>query len=490
MRGLLTPLLQFQRFFIPVVVLLALWAMWRTLVKKDFAVGLVLYLSLVVVVDGFMNTGIYIPGLSFGSIRYSEAFALLLFAVRPKTEPHQPPHKAVLTLIVLYFLLMFIAVLRVTPVLDAVLEFRTKIIPQIVALTLAIRGLRSAEDHKRFFLALTPLLIFMGLFVFFDLFFDRMILKSDMLDKAIYLTNRNHNRFGSFLLNPNYLGGFLVLVFPAMFVYTINETQTWKRVCAWTALLMMVFSLVQTQSRGAMLAFGVAVLFLVVGPCGGVSRKRRIGLLALCCTMFLVFMPGFIDHALQRFDHMETETREGRSRETTWQYALRMIGNHPLDGIGFGETQFTKEMVAYGFESEYGVKALDAPHNSYLQVAVYIGIPGLLCFLLGNMLVLKRAAGISLKSEGHPDTGTIFGLAVGILGFLASIFTDLQLFTPNVGPAYWIFFALLLSLATKKVTESTAETRRLFPVKRFVRRPTGVGTFAQLSQPGRSGVRK
>jgi O-antigen ligase len=481
MRELLAPLVHLQRLFIPILLILLVWAIWRTIAKKDFAVGLALYLSLVVVVDGFMNTGIYIPGLARGSLRYSEAWALVLFCTRPKGQPHQAPHAAVLGLVGFYFLMIFLSVFRSQPLLSAVLEFRIKIIPQIVAFTLAIRGLRTADDFRRFFLSLTALSILLGLFTFFDLFFDRTILKSSMLENGIYVHNRNLNRFGSLFLNPNYLGAFVVLVFPGLFVYALNETRRWRRLCAWAALLLLVFALVQTQSRGPVLAFGVSLLALVIGPCGSVSRRRRVGFLAVCTLMFVLFMPGFLHHAFQRFDQIETETSEGRSRETTWEYALKMIANHPLAGIGFGEIEFTNTMIAYGFEREYGVKALDAPHNSYLQIAVYAGVPVLFVFLLANVILLGKSAAASLGTAAHRDSGTIFGLAVGIFGFLASIFPDLQLFTPNVGPAYWMFFALLLSLATTAATPATASEQLAAALPRPGAPPPRFGT--QRSRP-------
>jgi O-antigen ligase len=287
-----------------------------------------------------------------------------------------------------------------------------------------------------------------GLFLFWDLFFDRLILKSDMLSHPIYEHNRKLKRFGSFFLNPNYFGAFILLVFPAAFVWTLNERKTWARVYGWVTLLALLFCLTQTQARAAVLAFGITILSLCLGPAGRMSRKRRVGFLALIVLVLTVFMPGFYEHAVKRFDSFERETAEGRSRETTWLYTQRMIVDHPLVGIGLGESQFMKFMNAYGFQDEYGVEPLDAPHNSYLQAAVYAGIPALAALLLANVLLLGRAASVFLRGADEEVTRTGFGLAVGITGFLMCMFTDLQLFTV-VACVYWVFFALLLSLMTR-----------------------------------------
>ena len=75
MSAYLAPLLQLQRFILPGLVVLLIWAIWRTVFRRDQAVGLVLYLGLIIIVDGYLNTGIYLPGLEKGSIRYSELCA-------------------------------------------------------------------------------------------------------------------------------------------------------------------------------------------------------------------------------------------------------------------------------------------------------------------------------------------------------------------------------------------------------------------------------
>jgi hypothetical protein len=464
-NSLLIPLLPLQRTFVPVLLIVFLWAIWRGIFKKDLAVGLALYLGLVVIVDGFMNTGIYLPGLEKGSIRYSEICALILMFNRPASVA-APPRRLITWLFASYFLLMWVAALRSTPVMPGILEFRSIIIPQIIAFTLAKRGLGTSESYRRFFMSLTVLVVLVGLFDFWDMYFDRWILKSEVLDKPIYAHNRELNRFGSVFLNPNYLGAFVTLVFPALFVQTLNERRFGPRLWGGIGLLSLLFCLVETQSRGPLLAFGIVVALLIVGPCGGVSRSRRVGFLALGVLVFALFMPGFFTHASERFSQLDEETAtEGRTRETTWRYTQRIVAAHPVAGIGFGEGGFMQAMTDFGFVEEFGLEPLDAPHNSYLQVAVYAGVPALLVFLIANLALIGKAFSVSLRGDaGH--AATVFGLAVGLIGFLASIFPDIQLFTANVAPLYWVFFGLLLAQVSAAPAAQTATTATAFPFER------------------------
>ena len=199
-----------------------------------------------------------------------------------------------------------------------------------------------------------------------------------------------------------------------------------------------------------MLAFAIGTMFLVVGPSGEVSRTRRLGFLAVFVAVFFIVMPGFFQHAIGRFDRIdeETTTESGRSRATTWLYTIRMIADHPFTGIGFGEPQFMRYMDLYGYGDEFGGESLDAPHNSYLQVAVYAGIPALLVFVAANILLLWRALSAMMRLRGRDDetTAMLFGFSVGIFAFLLSIYPDIQLFTASVAPLYWVCFGLLHSL--------------------------------------------
>jgi O-antigen ligase len=424
-----------------------LWAIWQTVVRKDFAVGLALYLGLVIIADTYLLAGIFLPGMEKGSIRFSEVCAAFLLMSRPGKPLQRLSRSLIIFLMAAYFTLLLASVFRSDYLLTGLVEFRRWMIPQVIAFIVASRGLDSPQAYRRFFLCMTALFVIIGIFTFWDLFFNRVILKSEMLDHGIYWFNRGKNRFGSFFLNPNYLGAFVVLVFPPAFVWTTLERR--HRLYAWVGVLALIFSLVETQSRGAMLAFGVGMLGLVFGPCGELSRTRRVGFLALGALVLFLLMPGAYGKAVKRFDNIDTESEAGRSRRTTWEYTLRMIGDHPVAGIGFGEKQFMKFMTEYGFEGEYGKESLDAPHNSYLQAGVYAGLPALAAFLFANMLLLGKALARSLGGTSDAEGATVFGLSVGILGFLACVFTDLQLFTPHVGSTYFVFVGLLLSIVTK-----------------------------------------
>ena len=116
-----------------------------------------------------------------------------------------------------------------------------------------------------------------------------------------------------------------------------------------------------------------------------------------------------------RFDRRSTGERV---------YTVRIINDHPIAGIGFGEPQFVRAMQDYGFEQEFGVATLDAPHNSYLQAAVYAGIPTVLAFLIANGLLILKAIGAANRNlyQIIAWQAVLYAVAGYVLGIGASFF--------------------------------------------------------------------
>jgi len=158
-------------------------------------------------------------------------------------------------------------------------------------------------------------------------------------------------------------------------------------------------------------------------------------------------MPGFFEHVTERFEKVKPETNiEAVSREVMWSFTQRIISDYPLVGIGFGEKQYIEYALRYGFKEEYSSMPLDNPHNSYLEMAVFAGIPALFIFILFNILMVKKGIGVILMHKGDELSLYLAGLLAGILGFLASAYVDMHMFTATVAPVYWLTCGLAYSM--------------------------------------------
>lgn len=453
-------LLQFQRFFVPGLILLLLWAIYRTVIKKDRPVGLVLYIGLIIIVDNFLNTGIYISGMEQGSIRYSEIICLFLLLHGAKAKPAVGRNNLIVFLTWAYFLLFFYSALRAYELVYGIGNYRRLIVPQILMSWVAYKGFNEQEDYKRFFFFFMFLVIIIGLFVFWDAIFDRWILQSEMLHKFTYTSDRRQGRFGGFFLNPNMAGGFCVLMLPSMILLTIRQKSLVKRIFCWGGLLLFLFALIKTQSRGPMIGFVIALLFLVIIPTRQFPIRRKIGALVVTVLVLSFFLPGFYQAATTRFGTFEEETTtEEVSRLSIWEFTIRNpIADHPFFGIGLGEGTYFRSMLRYGFVDIYESYPLHNPHSSYIEIAVMAGCVTLAIFLWIVGLVLLRSIRFILRHNEHELSLPLLGMISGIVGFLFCMIVDMHLFTVSVAPVFWMLLFLSLSITSANFSKSSNGT--------------------------------
>jgi putative inorganic carbon (HCO3(-)) transporter len=196
-------------------------------------------------------------------------------------------------------------------------------------------------------------------------------------------------------INPNMMAGSIVMLLPfpaAMLILAPTDTlpsltgsvpevvarlldaEWFRRVWYGAATLLMLFTLFLTQSRGGWLA-GVVVIYVIL-----IRRWRRllwlipITLLGLGVLTWRQGLPTLLDWigtsgTIQGWD----------KRVEIWSRALYMIQDFPFTGIGTGTFQSVAN-VLYPFFLAGPNAEIPHAHNLLLQVAVDLGIPGLIAF--------------------------------------------------------------------------------------------------------------
>ena len=248
-------------------------------------------------------------------------------------------------------------------------------------------------------------------------------------------------------MHPNVLAGALVMVIPislALLLYTPSPEQAWMawlRRKGWIALALggMVVILTLTQSRGAYLALLVA-LFVVCLP----RLRRLLALTPLAVKAY--FLALYSRGSGPIMDLILTTGALGgwEGRREVWSRAIYMIQDFPYTGIGLGTfSRVAPVMYPYfllGPDAE-----VPHAHNLFLQVAVDLGIPGLLASLA------LFFASIVMAWQGYrrfrlTDERALAGVALGLLGSLAAIFVHGMLDSVSWGakPAiiFWVVMAL------------------------------------------------
>jgi putative inorganic carbon (HCO3(-)) transporter len=262
-------------------------------------------------------------------------------------------------------------------------------------------------------------------------------------------------------INVNELGGTLLLFLPVALAATQargtgSDWLDWViRFLALLLTLLFGALLLLTQSRSAWLGAAVALATMAW------LRWRWMGWLILGAVLLVVLgvwylgpaeaaqvlvQPGNIAGAEAM---VGTVTLEGRVE--LWNRALYAIQDFPFTGCGLGTFRQVVHLLYPLFLTAPETDIAHA-HNIYLQVALDLGLPGLVAYLalagtalwIGWRLVRPAGADRSVVPSRHQ------WLAYGIVGSLIAFhvygLTDAIALGAKPGVALWMLFALAVVL--------------------------------------------
>lgn len=188
------------------------------------------------------------------------------------------------------------------------------------------------------------------------------------------------DRYRGLLGNPNGLGIFLTLVFPIF--YTVLESKAFaiRNSTKWTFYAIFIISLLLCQSRTAILACGLFLLFNAVPVLRG-----GIGLLLFLVLVFsyeyLLSQLPVIVLALNLGEYFRIDTLlEGSGRVIAWEFAWNKIQDVFFFGGGFDYTNNLYYQY-YDYLSRLGHQG--NAHNSFLTLWLDTGVVGLVFFVIG-----------------------------------------------------------------------------------------------------------
>ncbi len=130
-------------------------------------------------------------------------------------------------------------------------------------------------------------------------------------------------------------------------------------------------------------------------------------------------------------------------RVAAWSNAIAQIETHPWLGIGFGSNALLFPAIECD-TTPSPTSNCGAAHNTYLTLAMRMGVPLtlLLCALFGWLLL--RAAASSVRSGPDPAASyTTFAAASVLLSFSVFGLTGLLFESPYLSPVVWVLAAIV-----------------------------------------------
>jgi len=245
-------------------------------------------------------------------------------------------------------------------------------------------------------------------------------------------------RVGGTVGHPNVAAGYLGLVLaPTLSVLAMPVGRGWRAVAAsaWAAGLI---ALLLTGSRGGLAAFLVSHLLLLwfIRRRGWVSGKVLVGIAVVAALLGA----GLSRDVASRL----REQQAAYSRVTLAWVALRMIGEHPVAGVGGNNSPVLMERYV---PRELSDEWLARIHNKYLLVLAETGPLGLLTFLWLLLATLRH--GWRAARGGDPVLAPLAcGFSAATAGIMLHMLVDA--FSSNTRPVLqilWVTAGLTAAIA-------------------------------------------
>lgn len=263
----------------------------------------------------------------------------------------------------------------------------------------------------------------------------------------------------SFIADNNQLAMALLMTLPLMRYLQLHSSVRLVRYGLLAAMVLTVFSVIGSQSRGAFLALlAVGIAFMLK------SRYRlQIGALALCIAVIGVwFVPE------QWVERMETipnyqEDASAMGRIHTWKFGYDIAKQHPLTGGGFNVS--TNERLYLSMVP--GESRTHSFHSVYFEVLGEHGFVGLTIFLLLGYFTWRTFGTVRKEAAEREDLQWASDLAsmgqVSLIAyFTAGTFLNLAFFD-----LYYAIIALAV-LAQAVVRKELGNQEQVLPVRQPV----------------------
>ncbi len=247
-------------------------------------------------------------------------------------------------------------------------------------------------------------------------------------------------------VNANRVAGALVVIAPLAVALGVRWDWTKRRwapiLCGLLALAMLVM-LILTQSRNAYLAMAIAIGVILL-----LRWPKLLWLLpvALVLAAVVVWRVGLSNLLEALLSGGAWNGLDGRLE--LWSRAIYAINDFPFTGIGLGT--FEKVIpVLYPLFSIGPDTVITHAHNLWLQVAVDLGLPGLIAYLAMFINVFVVLWQVLRRRTVALD----WTLAVGTLGAILALLIHGIFDAPlwGVKPAFipWLFIALAMLLGSR-----------------------------------------
>lgn len=245
--------------------------------------------------------------------------------------------------------------------------------------------------------------------------------------------------------NPNDMALLTNLLLPLAIGFFLSARTVPRRLAFGALIVLMVVAIFATFSRAGFLTLVVTFCCYFV-----LLRKRAERALApillLVVVVALPFMPGdYLGRLATITDIGSDVTNSAQTRMRDYQAAVSLVLDNPLTGTGVGTNMLAMNETRGATWTQI--------HNVYLTLAVELGLPGLLLFVLLWAAALRATQAMLRRTVGRAQDLQVYCLAEGLKVSLIA-FSVAALFHP-VAYHFYFYYIAGLAMALPQIATGT-----------------------------------
>ena len=239
------------------------------------------------------------------------------------------------------------------------------------------------------------------------------------------------NFFEMFAININVIAGFLLLIYPLLYIYIKEEDFKTSKIYIFIALFILL-AICITKSRSAIFLSFVATLFFLFEYKKNIYIKILTAIVSIALISLIVYVSV-----------LKSSSNSFSDRLIWWQTAYLIFKQHILFGCGF----CNYSVLFKTFRPELVVNTLYA-HNIIFQLLADTGVMGLGCF---GWIIFSFYKKIIHEIKNGSDKIYFKAIAVSITLFLLLNLDDYSFFIPANMLVFFVLFSSVFTVNFEKL---------------------------------------
>ena len=247
------------------------------------------------------------------------------------------------------------------------------------------------------------------------------------------------------------LATYLILTAPFVWIYIKQKGMSFSgKIISLLGASVTLLCTVLTWSRGGWLGMIAALVVFWIINYKYTFKYFLVG--GLLSPVWIRLLP---DNIIGRFTSIGNLSDSSTYyRLFTWKGSLKMLSEYYPGGIGIGESAFAQIYPLYSY---MGTEATMHSHNLYLEIAVELGVIGVLVFAIVMFMILQRGFGC-IKYNAN-DKLTVVSVSAAMAGLIAACvhgMFDYVWYNYRVFFMFWVVAAILCAFANVYPKKTTA----------------------------------